>query len=281
MGKRTAGAAGDLDLTDAFKRIDGFEVYVVFSIEPLESIPNGWPIQTRYHLSEGRFPWLHVCYVDADRRAYKLWEYACKPSKLISTVAPQSAASWLVEIVKRIERCEIQNCRQSAIDSDDVYKLLTNQRLAFSKMVGYSIPNLTEAAIELVEIVGEQSTDWLKLLNKAERSLTWGNRYQNLTITMVELLEVILNKYPEPATLEELGHDPESRSAFLKAFKCRRNGVYDYHSVKEVIQNVGRGKYTLIDPKRVTRYSKSELTSKKPAKSTGKKSPAKSPDHAR
>jgi hypothetical protein len=153
MGKRTAGAAGAQDLTDAFKRVEGFEAYLVFAIEPLESSPSGWPIQRTYHLSEGRFPWLHVCYPNEDQRTFKLWEYACKPREFIDgSVDQQPAAGWLVEIVKRIERCEIQNCRQSAIDPDDIYKLITHQRPEFSKMVGYSIPNLTEAAIELVEI---------------------------------------------------------------------------------------------------------------------------------
>ncbi len=156
-------------------------------------------------MSEGRFPWLHVCYVDSERKTYKLWEYACKPCDFIHEVSFQSAASWLVEIIKRIERCEISNCRQSAIDPDDCFNLLAGQRPTFSKMVGYSIPNITEAAIELVELIESTESDYVRFLDTSSRTLTWGRKYETLTPKMMDLLKILLSKYPNLQALKNWG----------------------------------------------------------------------------
>jgi len=143
-----------MDSVESFSRLHGFPVKLVFGVDPCDSLISklGWKSQRTYHLPGGKMRWLHVCYIDEDNRRFEQWRFACQEAYKDQFTSNQPEASWLVRLVKAIERQEITQCRQSAIDPPDILAMLKGEYPRFDRAVAYEIPDFAEAMLLLCDV---------------------------------------------------------------------------------------------------------------------------------
>lgn len=151
----------------------------------------------------------------------------------------------------------------AADEAEHVRKLAYRLKMALARQTDDSCYELW--ADLKTELVVSPRVDWRAFLNKPAKTLNWGGRvFDELTPNMIGILERILQKYPVPTTLEELGsYAPEPGQALSKLFRIRRKGKLAAHPVWQILESVSRGSYTLISPERVTQSRSLKKTQQK------------------
>jgi hypothetical protein len=169
----------------------------------------------------------------------------------------------LVEAVRRGDRVQgLGPCpTESAEVLEEILAELAGQSPKESKCTHFIFRNIIEASVDLClllkgreEYKGDRAVDQsarcsgapvpsaedsekLGFLDPARRLMEWnGERYEALTDTMIDALELLLKRYPEKVVPEEMEHRVgELKNGIKKVFWMNRDGKGSYHDVHKII----------------------------------------------